>query len=319
MYRYADLFDVPTNPTALEMAMMDSDWWKKTNCDLRVGQMGYRTATTKAGDILIAEIYPIWGREQEREARRAKQNMTPARVQVYNRSRARFHLELLLDNNFTEQDQSLTLTYTDAPQWERARKDVKNFLARIRRERKKRGLPDLKYVYSLEDERDGRRKQLHCHIIMSGGIDRREIEQIWRKGAQEKGYANCDQLQPDREGLRKIAYYIYDQQRGAERKKGKRHYSCSKNLVEPKTRISNSRVSNAQVKRMARDFNAIAKEIMEKIYAGYDFVRGLRYQENETGSWSESCVRFSDYTSGAYIRVMMRKKGRDALWKTTRF
>ena len=63
---------------------------------------------------------------------------------------------------------------------------------------------------------------------------------------------------------------------------------------------------------MAKDFNGVAKLIMEKVYPGFEFVRGLRYQENESGTMSESCVRFSDYTDGVYIRVMMRRKpGRD--------
>ena len=138
-------------------------------------------------------------------------------------------------------------------------------------------------------------------------MERKEVEEIWRKGSQARGFANCDQLQPDKEGLRRLAFYIYDQNRGKEQAKGKRHYSCSKNLIEPKTRTSMSKVSNAKVRKMARDFNGVARSIMERVYPGYECVRGLRYQENESGTMSESCVRFSDYTDGVYIRVMMRK------------
>ena len=58
---------------------------------------------------------------------------------------------------------------------------------------------------------------------------------------------------------------------------------------------------------MARDFNAVAPAIMEKVYPGFEFVRGLKFQENESGTMSESCVRFSDYTDGVYIRVMMKR------------
>lgn len=307
MWEYAALFDVPDKPTALEQAMRESDWWTRRGCDLRVGQMGYRTTTTIAGDTLVAEIYPAWGRETRGQVRAAKKNLTPERIRRYNTERAKFRLQLLMDQNFKAGDLNLTLTYTDVPEERNARKDVRNFLDRIRRTRERRGLPELKYIYSLEDERDGRKKQLHCHIVMNGGIDREEVEEIWRKGSKARGFANCDNLQPDREGLRKLAFYIYDQNRGKEQSKGKRHYSCSKNLTEPKTRNSMSKVSNAKVRRMARDFNAIAPAIMEKVYPGFQFVRGLRYQENESGTMSESCVRFSDYTDGVYIRVMMRR------------
>ena len=306
MWEYSALFDM-SGPTALEMAMREPDWWKKEGCDLRVGQMAYRTTTTLAGDTLVAEIYPAWGRKKKTEAKRARHNLTPERIQKYNEQRARFRLELLLDTNFTADDLNMTLTYTDAPREAEARKDVKNYIARLKRERKKRGLPEMKYVYALEDERDGRKKQLHCHLVMSGGIDRKDAEKIWRKGSAARGFANCDQLQPDKEGLRKLAFYIYDQNRGKETAKGKHHYSCSKNLTEPKVRSSMSRVGNAKVRKMARDFNAVAPAIMEKVYPGFEFVRGLKFQENESGTMSESCVRFSDYTDGVYIRVMMKR------------
>ena len=306
MWEYAALFDMK-EPTALELAMRDPDWWKDEGCDLRVGQMGYRTFTTMAGDTLVAEIFPVWGREKRRSARAAKKNLTPERIQKYNTERAKFRLQLLMDTNFTSEDQSLTLTYTEQPSEQEVRKDVKNFIGRIRRERNRRGLPELKYIYAIESERDGRAKQLHCHIVMSGGIERKEVEKIWRKGSEARGFANCDELQPDKEGLRRLAFYVYEQNRGKEQK-NRRHYSCSKNLTEPKVRRSMSKVSNAKVKRMARDFNGVAPTIMEKVYPGFEFVRGLRYQEDESGTMSESCVRFSDYTDGVYIRVMMRRK-----------
>ena len=112
MWEYAALFDMP-GPTELELAMRDPDWWKDEGCDLRVGQMGYRTFTTMAGDTLVAEIFPVWGREKRRSARAAKKNLTPERIQKYNTERAKFRLQLLMDTNFTSEDQSLTLTYTE--------------------------------------------------------------------------------------------------------------------------------------------------------------------------------------------------------------
>ena len=48
------------------------------------------------------------------------------------------------------------------------------------------------------------------------------------------------------------------------------------------------------MKRIAFDIQATAKNEMEKIYPGYQFVK--------------CSVRFSDVISGAYIRCVMRKK-----------
>ena len=65
-------------------------------------------------------------------------------------------------------------------------------------------------------------------------------------------------------------------------------------MVQPKQRTSDSKISNAKVKRIARDFQAEAKEIMEKLYPKYGYV--------------DTAVRFSDSVDGAYIRVLMRRK-----------
>ena len=302
MYEYAMLFDVPPGMTPLEKVADAADYWKKQRTEIGVGCMGYRTRTTKAGEILMAEIYPIWGREKIRKVRAARKNVTPERMQRYNEEKARVRLELLLDNNFTREDLELTLTYRYDPGWKEAKKDVKRFLDKVRAIRKRRGLPPMKYVAALEDEKDGRGKQIHCHIVMNAGIDREELETIWRAGTQEKGIVNGRQLQPDKEGLRALARYIYDQNRGKDRAKGQRHYSCSKNLTEPKVHESDSRCSNARVKRLATDFDNDAKAIMEKLYPGYEFVCGRAIQGEGNAVW------FSDIVDGAYIRVMMHRK-----------
>ena len=41
-----------------------SDFWKNEPSAIRVGSMGYRTRTIKAGPRLEAEVYPIFGREK---------------------------------------------------------------------------------------------------------------------------------------------------------------------------------------------------------------------------------------------------------------
>lgn len=65
-------------------------------------------------------------------------------------------------------------------------------------------------------------------------------------------------------------------------------------MVQPKQRTSDSKVSNAKVKRIARGFEAEAKEIMEKLYPKYRYV--------------DVKVALSDSVDGAYIRVLMRRR-----------
>ena len=283
-WEYEALFDVD-GMTDLEKAMREEEFWRETSSAVRVGRMGYRTKTIKAGPRLEAEIYPVFGREQRQEAKRQKKMLTPEKIRRNNDERARRRLIQLIDANFGEGDVHVTLTYAEPPGWDRAKKDIRNFMGKISRMRKKRGLPDLKYIYSLEDDEDGTRKRIHAHVIMNGGISREEIESIWARG-----YANADRLQPTKEGLEAIARYISKQSR----ERHKRKWSSSKNLIKPKTRTSDTKLSNARVKRLARGFDADAREIMEKVYPGYEFVR--------------CTIRYSDLVDGVYIRALMRKK-----------
>ena len=278
-WEFEDMFDVGAEP---EAGLLDS-YWREQPTEIRVGRMGYRTRTIKAGPRLEVEIYPIFGRENTGRLRAAKQNMTPEAVQRNNEERSRRKLIQLIDANFTAKDYHVTLTYAGTPpSYDQARKDVKNFLRAVKRRREQRGLDELKYVYTIEDEQDGKRKRIHIHAIMNGGISREELEQIWGQG-----YANADNLQPDENGLEAIARYITKQQ------KNRRKWARSRNMTQPKVRTSDTKVSNARVRRLAVDFPNSAKEIMEKLYPQYTHTKTI--------------MRFSDVVDGAYIRCVMRR------------
>ena len=286
-WEYEALFDVQNT------CHMDGAWnlfnWEnmeplRKETALRVGQMGYRTRTTVAGPRLEAEVYPIFGRSTEAFLRRAKKtNVTPEKQARLNQERSIRHLILLVDGNFTAEDIHLTLTYSQAPTYERAKKDMRNFLLKVKRIREKRGMPELKYIYTIEGDEDGTKQRIHIHLLMNGDMDREELEGIWAKG-----YANADRLRPDENGLEAIARYLVKQQRN------RRRWCASRNLKQPKSRTSDSRCSNARVKRIAFDIRNEAKAEMEKVYPGYQFVK--------------CSVRYSDVVDGAYIRCVMRKK-----------
>ena len=279
-WEFEDLFDVGAEP---EAGLLDS-YWREQPTEIRVGRMGYRTRTIKAGPRLEVEIYPIFGRENSGRLRAAKKNLTPEAVQRNNDERSRRKLIQLIDANFTEKDYHVTLTYAGTPpEYEKARADVKNFLRAVKRKREQRGLDELKYVYTIEDAEDGKKKRIHIHAIINGGISREELERIW-----EKGYANADHLQPDENGLEAIARYITKQQRN------RRKWARSRNLKQPKVRTSDTKVSNARVRRLAVDFPNSAKEIMERLYPNYTHTKTI--------------MRFSDVVDGAYIRCVMREK-----------
>ena len=283
-WEYEALFDVePAKTTGTLMDWVDEGQKRKATA-IRIGSMGYRTRTTVAGPRLEAEVYPIFGRNTEATLRRAKKtNVTPEKMQRLNRERSIRHLVQLADANFTAEDIHLTLTYQVAPTYERAQKDMRNFCLRLKRIREKRGLPALKYIYTIEGDDDGQKERIHIHMLTNGDMDREEIERIWAKG-----YANADRLQPNEYGLEGIARYLVKQQRN------RRKWCASRNLKQPKSRTSDSRCSRGQVKRIAHDMMNEAKAELEKIYPGYVFV-GCR-------------VRYSDIVDGAYIRAVMRRR-----------
>ena len=285
-WEFEDLFDINAERSG---SLLDGEWnsdgyWRDIPSEIRVGRMGYRTRTIKAGPRLEVEIFPLFGRENAGRARAAKRNLTPERVQRNNEERSKRKLIQLIDANFDERDIHLTLTYQGTPpEYEKAQADVKNFLRAVKRKREKMGLDPLKYIYTIEGNDDGTRERIHVHMVMNGGVDRQELEEIWGKG-----YANADHLQPNENGLEALARYITKQQ------KNRRKWARSRNLKKPKQRTSDTKVSNGRVKRLALDFQNSAKEIMEKLYPDYIHVRTV--------------MRYSDAVDGAYIRCVMRRK-----------
>jgi len=285
-WEYEGLFDaLPSSDDDLL-----TDYWRTEDTATRIGSMGYRTRTIKAGTRLEAEVYPIFGRSQEQAARREKQNITAERQSQLNTRRAKRRLILLMEANFkTDEDVHVTLTYAgEEPTQERCMKDMRNFLNRVKRQREKLQLDELKYIYTVGTDRDHR---IHIHCVMNGGIGRDQLEKIWGKG-----YANTMRLQSYGNGLQGMANYLYKQNEKA-RDAGERPnfhmWRGSRNLKKPKEHVSDTKISNRKVKLIATNFKALARDILEKVYTGYSLEDGRVY--------------YSDVVDGVYIRCVMRK------------
>ena len=197
-------------------------------------------------------------------------------------------LALLMDANFGRNDLHVTLTYRGTPpDYEQARKDVRNYLRAVKRMREKAGLPEMKYIYVLEEEGgDGEKRRIHVHLMMTGGISREALEEKWGRG-----YANCDRLQPEEgTGLLELARYFTKQ--GME--KHRRAWSASKNLRQPRTTVSRTRMSNARVRRLCQEMPGNAAEIMGQLYPAYKLGAVEPY--------------VSDWIPGVYLRIRLRRR-----------
>lgn len=249
----------------------------------------YRTKTIKAGNLLELEIFPVW---KAGEAKRAKNTQPSRKAQEnLNHKNTRKKIMRLTNANFDNGDLWGTFGYDDdrlpaTP--EAARKDIVNFFRRVKRLRAKRGLPALRYLYVTEWREDGKEgeKEIRCHhhFIMSGDMDRDEIEGLWKGGA----YPQTRRLRVKEDcGLNGLAAYL---------SKGSRFekmWGRSTNLKPPKESVADRKITPRQAEKITVDENA-APAIFEKACTGYTF----RDME----------IKRSEWVAGVYIYVQLYKR-----------
>lgn len=269
-----------------------------------VGKMGYRRRTTVSGKRIDAEVYPVFGRQQVGYLRKAKaQAVSPAHIEAQqkaNEKRSWLRLIQIVEANFTDDDVRIGLDYAgDPPDMDRVEKDIRNYLDRVRRLRKRNGLPELKAVYVIGGDEfpaatfSGKRP--HVHVIMNGGIDSKKLEALWKKGQLNRnhGRANTTNLQEMSEGYGDISRYNWKNNFDRAPKKGARKWRGTKNLKRPEPRATDAKMPNGRVRRIAYNFKNEAKPIMEKLYPGCIL--------------QDVQVHFSDVIDGVYIRCVLRK------------
>lgn len=246
--------------------------------------MPYREKKIYSGKMLEVEIYPI-SQKQKKQPRAKKIKETLPKQKKLNDKNAKKHLIRLINTNFTDEDLAVHLTYKEEelPQSEEeARKDVANYLRRVKHYRKKNGLEHLKYIAVIEykEKEEGKNVRLHHHIVMSGGVDRDKVEELWGKGR-----ANADRLKADEFGYEGLARYISKDPRGSKR------WTQSKNLKQPTIRVSDSRYSRRKIEKVASAGED--RELYSKLYPGYIL--------------NDCQVRVNDITAGTHIYIKMRK------------
>ena len=113
----------------------------------------YALKEITAGDQFEIEIYPQFRSMDEvpPEGRTIKKDNNKAQKNL-NDKNARKYVERLINENFSDRDIWMTLTYDDAHlppdgDVDAAIKNVQKYIRRINYQRKKRGLPNAKYVY----------------------------------------------------------------------------------------------------------------------------------------------------------------------------
>ncbi len=278
---------------------------------------GIRTKVIRAGDSLEIEAFPLLRCVSAEARQEAKRRRNPAAMERINAKNRVKRFRRLMEENFDRHDLHITLTYDygfeDRTGGDRAeilrayqqgryptdddeaRRDIQNFIRRVKRAIKRRGreAAKLNYMYVIEATMDKQAEydanalppHYHFHMVMSGdtGLTRDEIEALWGRG-----YCNADRLDTSSNGLAALAKYLTKGRKFSQR------WGHSKGLREPRITITDRAISRRRAETVARDVQAEGREIFEAIYKGYRM--------------TEAEVRYSDFTAGAYIYARMRKR-----------
>lgn len=256
---------------------------------------GYRVKEIRSGGRLELEIYPYWDARPKSgvKSHKLKESRIAQKNQNEKDSRKRFIR--LLCVNFTRKDLHVTLTYETfdgqrLPTLEEVLRDIRNYLSRINRRRKKAGLESAKYMYVIEGakEEGEKRTRIHAHLILEDGLSRDEIESLW-----PFGYANADRLQPNDFGLEGLGRYLMKDPNG------RRRWCSSKNLKQPEVRIYDHKISRRTIAEIEINKDS-AKEMVNKLYPDY----WLHDPERDVQ------IRTNTFVSGAYVAIMLTARNR---------
>ena len=202
--------------------------------------MPYYERRIQSGRMLEVETYYATRTRGEKPLpRSANVNETRRDQEAVNERNAQKRLKRLIMANFSSENGDLFVTYTYGRQVteEEATKGERNLLARIRRLRAKKGLPELRYIVVTECQGNW-----HHHIIMSGGLTLDEIRAVWGDRGSRLQLSTLD----DSRVCNGLARYLTEQHKSRKgekssadnakqpRRKGQRRWHASRNLQELK-------------------------------------------------------------------------------------
>ena len=255
----------------------------------------YREKIYECGDYTEVNIYPVFAPPGPRRKKRFRP--TRETQERLNQKNAENKLARILNANFTEEDVKFELTYSPEhhpTSEEEAAKELRNFLRRMKRLRKKKGLPDLKYITATE--RGQKKGRYHHHVVASGGLLPKEIAELWGRGYVQK----IQPLQFDECGIMGIAkYFPKDQKRNGERLFYKR-WNESKNLIHPEAQIRESILPGRTIEKLAKDTEN--RRLYEAVFKGFYL--------------GQAEVVYNDVNGGIYLIVRLYKRGARFLCKS---
>lgn len=235
----------------------------------------YREKKYICGQFLDVYAYPVYPRTGNPSGNRRRKRGPSREVQKkLNRRHAEEKLTRLAHANFTEQDLALELDFAEnPPDQETAMRELRRFLRKIRYRYKKMG-KELKYLWVMEVTKKGR---YHFHLILSGGMDRDELETLWGHG-----WANSKRLKFDKHGLTALSRYMTKSHREEDEiRLTYRSYNGSKNLIDPPPEINDSKIRS---RKKAAELADMDWNTWHELYPDYEVVDIRPFHSDEYGS-----------------------------------
>lgn len=237
-----------------------------------LAKMIYRTKKIISGKFLEVEMYPTFTGLKSPRSKNIKKSSK--KQKNLNDKNAKKKIIRLIHTNFSEGDLMITLSYKDKNRphsEEQARKDIDNYLRRIKRYRQKNNLEELKYIAVIEyrEEQEGKKIRIHHHLIMNS-MNRDEAEKIWGKG-----YANTMRLEEDENGLEGITRYIIKDP------KGKKRVKQSRNLKQPIEKVKDNEFTKRTINKFIKDVDR--QDYFERKYKKYQYIDSNVYVNEISG------------------------------------
>ena len=274
-----------------------------------------REKKTYSGRLLEVDYYMInkAGRKMPSRTPRAKSKAEIAAQQEYEKRRRIKKAIRLVNANFSEEDFFITPTYSqnNAPlTFERAEKDIQNYLRRVQRHRAKelkkveselKSIPrnsaelkdlrnsllrkrrvlrkPLKYWLSFEKVyyKTGKNKgkpNFHAHMFISGGLSPKQMESLWGKGMQ----FNAQAYKPEMWGPQGAARYM------SKSPEGSRTVRHSRNLAKPKEKIKDGAFTKGNLQKLCRE-RVDDSDYWQKKFKGYKLLQTEPRYNQYNGLW----------------------------------
>ena len=261
----------------------------------------YALKEIRAGDQFEVEIYPQFTNMNEvpPEGRSIRKDNDKAQRNL-NDKNARKYVERLINENFTDNDLWITLTYDDEHlppdgDIDAAIKNMQRFIRRVNYQRKKRGLSNAKYVYVTEYN-PTEEIRWHHHIVMDGQMKMDVVEACWKQSSRNE----VRRLKKDENDLSGMANYIVKEK---ERVKSEKRWNSSQGLKDPDIRVVHSK----RPTKTQGSYKKIATYV-EEMRKGHEQVKAQMKKWYPDFSFTDAGIYYNDFNSMFYIRARLRNR-----------